>query len=55
MKSLGQIAYEAYYSHAEGQSLISGVQLPDWHEQGLAVQEAWEIAAQAVKSAISIG
>jgi len=48
MKSLGQIAYEAYVAHSHGKSLISGQGLPDWEGQREDVQEAWEAAARAV-------
>lgn len=48
MKTLGQIAYEAYYKTSYGVSLISGVALPPWKDQRPEIQEAWEDAAVAV-------
>lgn len=51
MKSLGQIAYEAYMRHSDGKSLISGQNLPMWHAQRQDVQDAWEAAAVAVVEA----
>jgi hypothetical protein len=49
-KSLGQVAYEAYYERAGGLSLVSGYPLPVWDAQHDEIKEAWEAAAQAVKS-----
>jgi hypothetical protein len=48
MRTLGQIAYEAYYKTSYGVSLISGVPLPPWKDQRPEIQEAWEDAALAV-------
>ncbi len=53
MKSLGQIAYEAYWEHSLGKSLISGADLPIWEEQRAAVRVAWEAAAEAVSTELS--
>lgn len=48
MKTLGQIAYEAYFDHSKGKSLISGAPLPVWEKQFAPIQAAWEAAATAV-------
>lgn len=48
MKSLGQIAYEAYFKFSRGKSLISGASLPEFAVQSEPVQQAWEAAAEAV-------
>lgn len=47
-KTLGQIAYDAYFEFSKGKSLISGAALPAFAVQNLAVQNAWEAAALAV-------
>jgi hypothetical protein len=48
MKTLGQVAYEAYFAFSNGKSLISGASLLTWHMQSHAIQQAWETAAEAV-------
>lgn len=48
MKSLGQIAYEAYCENTNWKSLISGQQLPQWKDVKPEIQRAWESAANAV-------
>ncbi len=53
MKSLGQIAYEAYWEHSEGKSLISGADLPIWEDQRAGIRVAWEAAAEAVTVELS--
>lgn len=52
MKSLGQIAYEAYFDHSKGKSLISGAPLPEFSAQRDDVKAAWEAAADAVTAAL---
>lgn len=47
-KSLGQVAYEAYFEYSKGKSLISGAPLPTFQAQSLEVRGAWEEAARAV-------
>lgn len=47
MKSLGQIAYEAYADHCNWKS-IKGDSLPDWSNQLPEIMQHWEIAAIAV-------
>ena len=47
-KSLGQIAYEAYYRASDGKSLISGETLPQFYWLLRPLQNAWEEAADAV-------
>jgi hypothetical protein len=55
MKTLGQVAYEAYCEFAQGASLITGVILPEWEQQNDRIKGAWQAAAEAaVKSADSI-
>jgi hypothetical protein len=49
-KSLGQIAYEAYFENSGGLSLVSCQPLPTWNEQRQQIRDAWEAAAAAVKS-----
>lgn len=44
---LGQLAYEAYAGSVFGRS-VRGEPLPPWEELGPKVQNAWEIAAEAV-------
>ena len=48
MKSYGQIAYEAYSSHTDGKSLVSGAELPKWDELRKEIKEAWKTASKAV-------
>ena len=52
MKSLGQIAYEAYFKYSGGISLISGSTLPIWEGQPAKIQAAWEAAGDAVTAAL---
>lgn len=51
-KSLGQIAYEAYFESSKGKSLISGAPLPEFDGQREDVRTAWEAAAEAVTAAL---
>jgi hypothetical protein len=53
MKSLGQIAYEAYFEFSKGKSLISGAPLPSFAAQAESVKGAWEAAASAVSTELS--
>ena len=46
----GQTAYEAYYAASDGRSLVTGVELPPWHELSEEIQQAWIAAASAVLS-----
>jgi hypothetical protein len=48
-KDLGQVAYEAYSDAAGGRSLISGLELPEWHDLTDDLQTAWRAAASAVR------
>ena len=52
MVSLGQLAYEAYRDSARGVSLISGAKLPPWLELPAGIIDAWEAAAQAVRTQV---
>ena len=47
--NFGQIAYEAYFAHSGGKSLISGASLPTWDAQSPEIQAAWQAAAKAVR------
>ena len=44
----GQVAYEAYRTHTDGRSLVSGAELPPWDGLSPEIQEAWTVAAAAV-------
>jgi hypothetical protein len=48
MKTPGQVAYEAYFNHSSGKSLISGDPLPAWSATSAPLKAAWEAAATAV-------
>ena len=48
MKTLGQIAYEAYCHATANKSLISGATLPPWADVMAEIQVAWEQAGEAV-------
>ena len=48
MKSLGQIAYEAYCASTNWKSLVSGASLPPWIDVKAEIKIAWEAAAEAV-------
>lgn len=48
MKTVGQIAYEAYCQSSGGKSLISGAVLPVWEDLKPEITEAWEKAGEAV-------
>jgi len=52
MKTYGQIAYEGYFESCDGKSLISGAPLPVWDNQVDKIKDAWEAAAQEVKSQV---
>jgi hypothetical protein len=45
-KTLGQIAYEAYYNDCSGKS-IRGEDLPTWDGQGDTIKQHWEAAGLA--------
>lgn len=47
----GDIAYEAYRQVADGKSLVTGALLPVWDELPERIREAWESAAEAVRTA----
>lgn len=53
MKSLGQVAYDAYFEYSKGKSLISGSPLPSFTAQTEPIQKAWEAAAEAVTTEVS--
>jgi hypothetical protein len=47
----GQVAYEGYCDASDWKSLVSGAQLPPWHNLPGAIQAAWMSAAEAVRRA----
>jgi hypothetical protein len=47
MKTLGQIAFEAYKAHRQGIA-YDGNPLPAWEEINAGVRSGWEAAAGAV-------
>lgn len=52
---LGQLAYKAYGAAVHGRS-VRGEPLPPWAELGRNVQNAWEVAAEAVaRKALRLG
>ena len=55
MKTLGQIAYEAYCESTDWKSLVSGHQLPRWIDTTVQIQMAWHAAANAVSAQIDRG
>lgn len=46
--ALGKVAYEAYFVHSNGVSLINGEPLPMWDELNNNIRLAWTVAAKAV-------
>jgi hypothetical protein len=55
MKTLGQVAYEAYGKHSFGVALVTGIIIPKWDELSDRVKQVWQIAAQAaVESFIEV-
>lgn len=46
MKTYGQIAYDAYRTHAGGKSLATGQNIPDWEDLAPVIQSAWEAAGK---------
>jgi hypothetical protein len=48
MKTLGQIAYEAYCESVNNLS-FTGVVLPKWEDSTDNIRKAWAVAAKAVK------
>jgi hypothetical protein len=48
MRSLGQVAYEAYRNHTGGVSLVSGAKIPEWQELNVEIKAAWNAAAAAI-------
>lgn len=52
MKTLGQVAYEAYAESTGWKSAISGAPLPTWDAQADVIKTAWEAAANAVADSV---
>lgn len=48
-KTLGQVGYEAYCSHTNWKSLISGENLPQWGNVKPEIQNAWEHAGERIR------
>lgn len=48
IKTLGQIAYEAYSGYSGGKSLVSGADLPVWDALASEIRSAWQVTANAV-------
>lgn len=53
MQNLGRIAYEAYCAKTSWRSLVSGAALPQWEDLKPEIQEAWDVAAEAVREAVA--
>ena len=47
MIELGQVAYDAY-CNKRGWKSFNGDALPQWHDQGPDLRDAWNAAAEAV-------
>lgn len=47
-KTYGETAYESYCEETGGKSLVTGAELPYWHDLPKKIQDAWEAAAAAV-------
>lgn len=52
MKTLGQIAFEAYKEHRQGLA-YDGTPLPLWEEINAGVRSGWEAAGFAVMKQVS--
>jgi hypothetical protein len=53
MKTLGQVAYEAYCQHSFGIALATGIITQEWDELSDRVQHVWQKTAEgAVESFI---
>jgi len=52
MKSLGQVACDAYFEYSKGKSLTFGLPVPSFAAQSEVVKAAWESAAEAVAAAL---
>lgn len=52
MKSLGQIAYEAYCTKTGWKSLATGADLPKWDKLNADIRDAWEAAASRVQQEV---
>lgn len=53
IKSLGQLAYEAYCQHTGGKSLATGDDLPTWDVLSPQIQAAWQYTADTVANLTS--
>ncbi len=52
MKTLGQIAFEAYKAHRQGIA-YDGKPIPAWEEINAGVRSGWEAAARAVHNHVA--
>lgn len=53
-RSLGEIGYDAYKEATGGKSAVSGADLPHFTNTNEKVQNAWEVAALAIASAVQL-
>ena len=44
----GKVAYDAYFNHSQGKSLVSDAPLPTWEQQSKEICDAWRASAEAV-------
>jgi hypothetical protein len=51
MKSLGQVAYEAYVKHSFEIALATGIITQEWDELSDRVQQVWQATAEAAVNA----
>ena len=49
MRSLGEVAYEAYRKYADGKSLLTGLSIPPWSALSEEIKAGWEAAGEAVR------
>jgi hypothetical protein len=47
MKTLGQVAYEAYGQHSFGVALATGIIIPKWDDLSERVKQVWQATAEA--------
>jgi ketopantoate hydroxymethyltransferase len=53
-RSLGEVGYDAYKEATGGKSAVSGADLPHFSNTNEKVQNAWEVAALAIASAVQL-
>ncbi|MEU0102215.1 hypothetical protein [Streptomyces sp. NPDC006267] len=52
-ESIGQAAYKAY-AEAVGNHSVNGDDLPDWDGLTVAVRNAWQLSAEAVRHKVEL-